>query len=692
MSELKDKLPTLESLKLVNDTLSVKIEKNTQNISQLTEENAELKSDLGNVINQLTSDIPVITKIGVVQAKDGKVFISPNVDTWTYSVVDISECINKTLSITTGSDRLRPIIFADNDGNVISTYIHDTGNQNLRWDIDVDVPDGATLLYVNHPNFMELPLSISGIKKREFARIDEVPEKISIAQTTGTSQTAVMSQKAVTDAVGLEVVATGKNLFNLDAVTHNKNFNSSGGFIDSSIYSASDYIKVDGNTVYSLQGINSGGFNGLRVMRYIFEYDEEKNIIKNTQNVSTVTTSEATAYVRFSFSVNYDNADAQTMFFVGDSVSDYEPYHGVVAIGKKVKAENVLGLVETVTVLIDAKVEEAIVHPDIKKMAYSFRQVDAVCDQYSNESATVTIPKDSGNRYIDPMNNIYALYDELVANYPEYVTRTLMGTVLPETEALPIYRYDFAPPMLLGSKTDDVCKILYCSGIHGGEVAPILQGFRFFKDLCENWRNQELLRSLRFNVHFTVIPIVNPYGIQHNQKTNENGVNLNRNFTNGWVYDAGDGTSASSYSGETPASELATQLIENMIANERFEFGIDHHTFSNFVTAGYVGYFVSNDAARQQDKSFADLVGTWISSKVVTNNTLITDLSKSYFRTTAGNLFKGYLYGAFPSGYCFESVFAWGDEQMEALYECQKFGAEILGGIFHSALVGYHTY
>lgn len=38
MSELKDKLPTLESLKLVNDTLSVKIEKNTQNISQLTEE------------------------------------------------------------------------------------------------------------------------------------------------------------------------------------------------------------------------------------------------------------------------------------------------------------------------------------------------------------------------------------------------------------------------------------------------------------------------------------------------------------------------------------------------------------------------------------------------------------------------------------------------------------------------------
>lgn len=45
MSELKDKLPTLESLKLVNDTLSVKIEKNTQNISQLTEDIANISND-----------------------------------------------------------------------------------------------------------------------------------------------------------------------------------------------------------------------------------------------------------------------------------------------------------------------------------------------------------------------------------------------------------------------------------------------------------------------------------------------------------------------------------------------------------------------------------------------------------------------------------------------------------------------
>lgn len=65
MSELKDKLPTLESLKLVNDTLSVKIEKNTQNISQLTEENAELKGDLGNLESK--TNMSFLTGVGSLE-------------------------------------------------------------------------------------------------------------------------------------------------------------------------------------------------------------------------------------------------------------------------------------------------------------------------------------------------------------------------------------------------------------------------------------------------------------------------------------------------------------------------------------------------------------------------------------------------------------------------------------------------
>ena len=330
--------------------------------------------------------------------------------------------------------------------------------------------------------------------------------------------------------------------------------------------------------------------------------------------------------------------------------------------------------------------------PQASAGAGRFSKVDAVCDAYSNEAGTVSIPCDKNDSYIDPVNEVYALYDGLVASYPEYVTRTLLGTIIADAESFPLYRYDFKPPMLMGSQTEDMCRILYCSGTHGGEIPPVLQGFRFFKDLCVNWRNQDLLRTLRFNCHFTVIPLVNPYGIQHDQKTNANGVNLNRNFTNEWVFVADDGTTASPYSGETPASELETQWIEAMTASEHFDFGIDHHTFDSLTGSGIAGYFVCNDAARPADASFADLMGNWISAKVVTDNPYVTDLSKSYFKTTAGSRFNGYVFGAFPAGYCFETIFGWGDAKMEAAYECQKFGAEVLGAVFYTAMECYHTY
>ena len=481
-------------------------------------------------------------------------------EAWECIVLDVSQNVGATLGIVTYTDRTRPILIADAGFNILGDPIApNTGNPSLKFQTTATIPENATTLIINH--YKGRPdVEVTGYM------VDKYIRKDAVVQGPGNSETAVMSQKAVTE---------------------------------------------------------------------LFE-----------------------------------------------------------ELGDK----------------------------DTTKSLYSFRSVDAVCDHYSNEADMVDIPKGEGNRYIDPVNDIYALYDGLVAAYPGYVTRELMGEITPDmvqtpntaawqqsgeqlpalTETLPIYRYDFKPPMLMGSKTDDVSKILYCSGTHGGEISPVLQGYRFFKDLCENWQNQELLKSLRFNCHFTVIPIVNPYGIKFSRKTNERGVNLNRNFTKEWVYVEDDGTYKSPYGGEAPATELATRRIEEMTANERFDFGIDHHTFDSFVgldasTYGrHIGYFCSNDVARPQDKSFADLAGIWISAKTVCNNTMVTDLSKSYCRTTAGTAFNGYLFSAFPAGYCFETIFSWGNtdegKAMEAVYPCQKFGAEVLGGIFHTAMVSYHSY
>ena len=514
-------------------------------------------------INSLVveDDFTLKYESGAVVNNNGVAVFDKSTTVWEYVVLDVSKHTGATLGVKTYMNKGHIIFVADSEFNIKATYEPNTAypnNTNLQTDISITIPDGATWVII--PHYVGKPdVEVTGYTVDKYIRRNE------LVQSRGDSETAIMSQKIVTEALN----------------TH----------------------------------------------------------------------------------------------------------------------------------------DEA-----ITKMAYSFRKVDAVCDRYSNEVGEVGSP-------VDPVKDVYALYDGLVSAHPEYVSRMLIGTITPDmvqtpnttawqqsgkelpalTETLPIYRYDFKPPMVANSKTDDVSKILYCSGIHGGEMTPVLQGFRFFKDLCDNWRNQELLKDLRFNCHFTVIPLVNPYGIKFSRKTNEHGVNLNRNFTNGWRYvedDHKDGDQASPYSGEAPASELATQLIEAMTKNERFDFGLDHHTFDNFIHTGEVetgiwtqrvGYFVGNGVARPQDRSFADLVGIWINAKTVSNNTLITDLSKSYMLNIISDSFGGYLFGAFPAGYCFETINGWGTESnggpaMEAVYPSQKFCAEVLGGIFHTAMVSYHSY
>lgn len=548
---------------------------------------------------------------------------------------------------------------------------------------------------------------------------------------------------------GTTEIVIGKNKLNLDDVMYPNNgigyqlSPTKGTVVEvaDGTNALTGFTPVIVGETYVFQYFVSGAATGSVVPPIrLVAYDKDGGFFECKDYPATYKVPNDVATVRFVAQGNRLTADAKPMFFIGDGTPvDYEPYTetevttggGTGGGSTTVKAEDVVGLEE----LVADKVEETAEEVVAEKIKFSFRNVDSVCDRYSNESETVTVNR-STNRPVDAngekvedgfwatynVQDVYALYDGLVNDYPDYVTRTLMGEITPDMvqtpnttawqqsgktlpaldETLPIYRYDFKPPALLHPTAIPydwkASKILYVSGTHGGEMSPVLQGFRFFKDLCANWRNQELLKSLRFNCHFTVIPLANPYGMKFSRKTNERGVNLNRNFTNEWVGVSDNGTPSSQYSGEAPASEFATQRIEYMIANERFDFGLDHHTFDSFegtaaTTYGrHIGYFCSNDEARPQDKSFADLVGTWISAKTVCNNTMVTDLSKSYCRTTAGNAFNGYMYGAFPAGYCFETIFSWGNDEMEALYPCQKFGAEVLGGIFHTAMVSYHTF
>ena len=162
------------------------------------------------------------------------------------------------------------------------------------------------------------------------------------------------------------------------------------------------------------------------------------------------------------------------------------------------------------------------------------------------------------------VNDIYNIYDSLVTNFPEYVSKTLMGN---NTGGDPIYSYAFKPVEISDSSiyTKSKLKIIITSAIHGYEQMSAWSTANFFKHLCEHWDTQSPLEFMRWNVEFQVVPVVNPYGYNHNIRENENMIDLNRNFP-----PAGN------------ASEVETQLLMPFIdSHSDAQFHIDHHNISS---------------------------------------------------------------------------------------------------------------
>ena len=202
----------------------------------------------------------------------------------------------------------------------------------------------------------------------------------------------------------------------------------------------------------------------------------------------------------------------------------------------------------------------------------------------------------NGSEYIDvglfynrnQLNDLYNEWDKLVEKSNGYVTKTLLGN---DATGLPIYRYDFKPYLPQENIMNvSFPKILYLGGIHGHERFCNVYDLRFFKELVENWQNNDVLEMLRFNVHFIVVPVQCPWGYDNFSRVNSNGVNINRNHSIGWsLTEEGE-----NYSGAEPMSEIETQIIDKLLNdNKDALFVLDHHNCSSFTTDGYVAWFGS---------------------------------------------------------------------------------------------------
>ncbi|MDU7042280.1 MAG: BppU family phage baseplate upper protein [Actinomyces sp.] len=189
------------------------------------------------------------------------------------------------------------------------------------------------------------------------------------------------------------------------------------------------------------------------------------------------------------------------------------------------------------------------------------------------------------------LNDMYAKYDELTNLYPSYVTKSL---IMNDEDGNPIYRYDFKPEDVPNDEEEYV-KILITTGTHGGEKVSIWSNYLMMKDLCENKNGSPIIENLRQNIHFVIIPIVNPYSfIQHSLKLepgrkNKNGVDILRNFPSAW--NVGEKSSldpnSTKYRGVAPLSEKGTQAVYQVYQEGGWSFVIDYHNFFSNANENY---------------------------------------------------------------------------------------------------------
>lgn len=189
------------------------------------------------------------------------------------------------------------------------------------------------------------------------------------------------------------------------------------------------------------------------------------------------------------------------------------------------------------------------------------------------------------------LNDMYTKYDELANLYPSYVTKSL---IMNDEDGNPIYRYDFKPEDVPNDEEEYV-KILITTGTHGGEKVSIWSNYLMMKDLCENKNGSPIIENLRQNIHFVIIPIVNPYSfIQHSLKLepgrkNKNGVDILRNFPDAW--NIGESSSldptSTKYRGVAPLSEKGTQAVYQVYQEGGWSFVIDYHNFFSNANENY---------------------------------------------------------------------------------------------------------
>ena len=133
-------------------------------------------------------------------------------------------------------------------------------------------------------------------------------------------------------------------------------------------------------------------------------------------------------------------------------------------------------------------------------------------------------------------------------------------------------------------------RVLWDSQLHGNEDAGSEIGYWFAQWLLTN--NTERANNILEKSCFMVIPVVN---IDSTGRTNANhyggtvryGVNLNRNFVNGWGKSGSSDKSSTEYRGPFAGSENETQVMRSVFSQYKPRFYVNTHMWGGPIVYSY---------------------------------------------------------------------------------------------------------
>ena len=207
------------------------------------------------------------------------------------------------------------------------------------------------------------------------------------------------------------------------------------------------------------------------------------------------------------------------------------------------------------------------------------------------------------------VESVYAKYRALMARHPKYITETNLGacTSSDTFSAKDVLRFDFKEPDGLVESSrytvnETKPKIIIMTGVHR-EFAGIYGMYYALEEIAENPDFDDIRR----NAHIIVVPCSNPHCLGYTttidgwqmSHVNANGVAIHNNFgVEHNTYNANASVGAFNYGGTEPYSELETQYIDNLMAENSDAIAfLSCHNYNNDIVFGSLAIWASSATA-----------------------------------------------------------------------------------------------